>query len=126
MPKSSITTIAHDASIGNAIMSKYPLKEAHVIDHKYQPVGKCCSRCSDRVKPHTVIDWDREGHELREPRRGRRCSIAAVIETPLNEPLLCYSVHLEVFTGILGRLAQFSEVDTLLCALHLSESVNAR
>lgn len=79
---------------GNAIMSKHSLRNIHVIEHRYQPV-----------------EWESRGHALREPRRGQRCSIAAVVDpSPLGRPVLCYSAHLEVFTGILGRLAMFSEV----------------
>ena len=55
----------------------------------------------------------------REPRRGKRVALAAVAELP--QPLgrvLVYSLHLEVFTGITGRLMQFAGASTRqLCCL---------
>jgi len=77
---------------GNAILSKFSFRSVRCLDHKYQP-----------------FTWDTDGHTLKEPRKGNRCTIAAEIETPFG-PILCYSVHLEVFCGILGRICQFSEV----------------
>lgn len=45
----------------------------------------------------------------REPRKGRRLTIAATIATP-GGPLLVYSAHLEVFSGPIGRLRQFADI----------------
>lgn len=47
----------------------------------------------------------------REPRRGRRLTLAATIATPAG-PLLVYSAHLEVFCGPVGRLRQFADILT--------------
>ena len=43
------------------------------------------------------VDWNDQTHELaqREPRRGRRLSLAAVVHPPQRPPLLVYCVHLE-------------------------------
>ena len=78
---------------GNAILTKWDIANVEPILHKYQP-----------------FNWARDGHIVNEPRTGARYSLAANIETPHGYPLRCYSVHLEVFCGITGRLAQFSEI----------------
>lgn len=48
------------------------------------------------------VDWENPTHPLakREPRKGRRLSLAATIQTPQG-PLLCYSCHLEVRYSLL-------------------------
>jgi len=79
---------------GNAILSKFDMCDIEAIDHRYQPVDWEDSSVA-------VTTW--------EPRRGRRLSLAATVVTPQG-PLLVYSAHLEVFTGIVGRLEQFSEL----------------
>ncbi|KAK9846438.1 hypothetical protein WJX81_003784 [Elliptochloris bilobata] len=52
------------------------------------------------------------GHELaqREPRRGRRLTLAALVHVPQRPPLLVYSAHLEVFCGVLARITQFADI----------------
>jgi hypothetical protein len=45
----------------------------------------------------------------REPRHGKRVALAATVLAP-DGPILVYSLHLEVFTGITGRLLQFTDV----------------
>jgi hypothetical protein len=78
---------------GNAIFTRYDA-EFRVLEHKHQPVN-----------------WEREGMALREPRKGERYTLVAEINVYPNEaPILCYCVHLEVFCGISGRIAQFSDV----------------
>ena len=77
---------------GNAILSRFQLKNPRSIEHKYQP-----------------FDWDLGGEKIREPRHGKRYSVAAEAETPEGR-VLVYSVHLEVFCGPVGRLIQFSEI----------------
>ena len=64
--------------------------------------------CSSTVVPHCLpswpacsthpVDWNDASHELaqREPRRGRRLTLAAQVHTEQRPPLLVYSVHLEV------------------------------
>lgn len=57
------------------------------------------------------INWEDDSTPMTkwEPRRGRRLSLVANVCTPQG-PLVVFSVHLEVFTGIVGRLEQFSEL----------------
>lgn len=65
-----------------------------VIPHKHQPVN-----------------WDRDGKKIYEPRRGQRIGLGANITIPGMEiPVRCYSLHLEVFCGIFGRLKQFADI----------------
>lgn len=78
---------------GNAILSRFDLA-ARVLPHSHHP-----------------IDWHAAGIKLREPRVGERAILAADVMVPgLASPLLCYSLHLEVFCGIFGRLRQFGDV----------------
>jgi len=79
---------------GNAIFTKLDA-DFRVLDHTHHPVN-----------------WEREGMSLREPRRGRRYTIVAEVHAFPGEapPVLCYSAHLEVFCGIIGRVAQFSDI----------------
>ena len=70
---------------GNAIFSKYNFN-FWSISHKYQP-----------------FDWNKDGLLKKEPRIGNRNTIAAEIYLK-NQSLICYSAHLEVFTGIFGRV----------------------
>ncbi|KAG2227642.1 hypothetical protein INT45_004683, partial [Circinella minor] len=77
---------------GNAILSKYDL-DFRVINHRYHG-----------------YDWDHNGERLCEPRKGKRCSLAATINAPGLPPILCYTLHLEVFCGIIARVSSFSEI----------------
>lgn len=78
---------------GNAIFSKYELFFG-LVKHDYP-----------------AFDWDNNGEKLKEPRRGQRYTLTATMPTTTGSPpLLIYSVHLEVFTGISGRLKEFSSV----------------
>ncbi|KAF9581684.1 hypothetical protein BGW38_001211 [Lunasporangiospora selenospora] len=77
---------------GNAIFSKWPINGFRVLDHV-----------------HHAYEWERDGHKLNEPRLGRRFTIVADIQTP-SGPLLCYCAHLEVFTGIIGRISAISDI----------------
>ncbi|KAF9164916.1 hypothetical protein BGX21_000686 [Mortierella sp. AD011] len=77
---------------GNAIFSRWPINGFRVLDHV-----------------HHAYEWERDGLKLNEPRLGRRFTIVADIQTP-SGPLLCYSAHLEVFTGIVGRISALSDV----------------
>ncbi|KAK3827996.1 MAG: hypothetical protein J3Q66DRAFT_321593 [Benniella sp.] len=77
---------------GNAILSKWPVNGFRVLDHV-----------------HHAYEWERDGMKLNEPRLGRRFTIVADIETP-SGPLLCYCAHLEVFTGIVGRISALSDI----------------
>lgn len=78
---------------GNAILSVYDF-EPFVREHTHHPV-----------------DWARDGARIREPRTGQRVILGADIRVPgVPAPIRCYSVHLEVFCGIYGRLRQFADV----------------
>ena len=77
---------------GQALLSRFDLSDVRALVHSHQPV-----------------DWEREGESRREPRRGGRVALAATVHSPLG-PVLVYSLHLEVFTGITGRLLQFADV----------------
>ncbi|KAF9183682.1 hypothetical protein BGZ51_003860 [Haplosporangium sp. Z 767] len=77
---------------GNAILSKWPVNGFRVLDHV-----------------HHAYEWEQNGLKLKEPRLGRRFTIVADIQTP-SGPLLCYSAHLEVFTGIVGRISALSDI----------------
>lgn len=77
---------------GQAILSKFDLSDVRALVHRHQPV-----------------DWEAEGAARREPRRGKRVALAATVLAPVG-PLLVYSLHLEVFTGIIGRVRQFADV----------------
>jgi hypothetical protein len=82
---------------GNAILSKFEFT-SHVLIHQYQ-----------------AFDWGKNGIQKKEPRVGGRCTIIAKVKIPgwgkaLASELVVYSAHLEVFSGILGRVAQVSEI----------------
>ncbi|KAG0354629.1 hypothetical protein BGZ54_001555 [Gamsiella multidivaricata] len=77
---------------GNAILSKWPINGFRVLDHV-----------------HHAYEWERDGLQLNEPRLGRRFTIVADVQTP-SGPLLCYCAHLEVFTGIVGRISALSDI----------------
>jgi endonuclease/exonuclease/phosphatase family metal-dependent hydrolase len=65
---------------GNAILSKYDITSWSILEHSHHPV-----------------DWNDPTHPRcqKEPRRGRRLTLAADIATPLGS-LRVYTVHLEV------------------------------
>lgn len=79
---------------GNAILSKWPFSELAVVRHRHHPV-----------------DWNNPAHPLarREPRRGERAVLRAVVETPQG-PVVVYNAHLEVFCGLLARIAQLADI----------------
>lgn len=47
----------------------------------------------------------REGRK--EPRTGKRVTVAATVRSPIGD-VVVYSIHLEVFTGIIGRVWQMN------------------
>ncbi|KAL4443466.1 hypothetical protein ABPG75_011203 [Micractinium tetrahymenae] len=79
---------------GNAILSKYDFTDVAVVRHRTHPV-----------------DWNNPAHPLarREPRRGERAVLRATVATPQG-PLVVYNAHLEVFCGLLARIAQLSDI----------------
>lgn len=78
---------------GNGILTWWDIEKVEVIDHV------------------EIFNWERDGEKLNEPRRGSR-SLACFLRHPLDasKRVLVYSVHLEVFCGIFGRLRQFSQI----------------
>ncbi|KAI8341172.1 hypothetical protein BC941DRAFT_416049 [Chlamydoabsidia padenii] len=78
---------------GNAILTKYDMTDIRVLTHQHQP-----------------YNWEQDGHLLNEPRKGKRYTLSSVIKRFALPPVLVYSVHLEVFTGIIGRTSAFSEI----------------
>ncbi|KAJ1913883.1 hypothetical protein IWQ60_009040 [Tieghemiomyces parasiticus] len=91
---------------GNAVFSRFPIVAAHVVSHRYQPV--------DWNAPDT--DVTSAAHRYREPRRGQRYTLAAVVQPDACQygapapPVLVYSAHLEVFCGLSHRVCQFAEI----------------
>lgn len=79
---------------GNGILTWWDVERVEVIEH-----------CE-------IFAWERDGEKLNEPRRGKRRSLACFLKHPLNPDhrILVYTVHLEIFCGIFGRLRQFSAI----------------
>lgn len=78
---------------GNAILSRFDM-DPFIIPHTYHPVN-----------------WSRDGSKINEPRHGERVILGANIHVPgYPTPIRAYSLHLEVFCGIYGRLRQFADV----------------
>ncbi|KAI8060193.1 Endonuclease/exonuclease/phosphatase [Gongronella butleri] len=77
---------------GNAILTKHDLT-TRVLDHEFH-----------------AYDWDHDGEALQEPRKGRRYTLVGTVQQGTLPPVLFYNVHLEVFTGIIGRVNAFSEI----------------
>lgn len=79
---------------GNGILTWWDIEKVEIIDHV------------------EIFNWERDGEKLNEPRRGSRKSLACFLRHPLDSTkrILVYSVHLEVFCGIFGRLRQFSQI----------------
>ncbi|KAI8367759.1 Endonuclease/exonuclease/phosphatase [Blakeslea trispora] len=77
---------------GNAILSKYDV-DFRVLAHR-----------------KTAFDWSNYGHSLKEPRRGQRSTLVGTVKAPSLPPIVCYCVHLEVFTGIIDRISNFSDI----------------
>jgi len=77
---------------GNAILSRYDHHHTHALLHEYEH-----------------FHWESRGHEKREPRFGRRYTLVSRVATHVGA-LDVYSAHLEVFSGVLGRLRNFGEI----------------
>ncbi|KAI8992245.1 hypothetical protein BDB01DRAFT_777647 [Pilobolus umbonatus] len=77
---------------GNAILSKHDV-DFRVLHHRRH-----------------YYNWERDGHLLNEPRKGQRATLVGLVRPDSLPPVLCYSVHLEVFTGIIGRVDNFSDI----------------
>ncbi|KAI9364123.1 Endonuclease/exonuclease/phosphatase [Pilaira anomala] len=77
---------------GNAILSKFDI-DFRVLEHRKE-----------------AFNWNRDGAKLKEPRRGQRYTLVGTIFASPLPPIICYCVHLEVFTGIIGRIHNFSDI----------------
>lgn len=79
---------------GNGILTWWEVEKVEVIEHV------------------EIFNWERDGEKLNEPRKGKRCSLACFLRHPRDptRKILVYSVHLEIFCGIFGRLRQFSQI----------------
>lgn len=77
---------------GNAILSKHDI-EFRVLEHR-----------------KSLINWEKDGKKFKEPRRGQRFTLVGTVNASPLPPIICYCVHLEVFTGIIGRIHNFSDV----------------
>jgi hypothetical protein len=123
---------------GQALLSRYSLLEPRALVHTHQPVDWDAEGCAPALPPWLVPHVSRLTRPDRcatsraaqrrlappprseargEPRRGKRVALAAVAALP--QPLghvLVYSLHLEVFTGITGRLQQFAGAGGAACA----------
>ena len=79
---------------GNGILTWWDIEKVEVIEHV------------------EIFNWERDGDKLNEPRRGCRRSLACFLRHPFSpeKKMIVYSVHLEVFCGIFGRLRQFSQI----------------
>ena len=76
---------------GNAILSKLDFELESVIMHS------------------EIFDWNNKGKFRGEARVGQRCTMACTFMINGNT-VVVYSAHLEVFTGIMGRITQISEI----------------
>ena len=78
----------------------------NINNRKYAFSSFSCSQ--HRLQP---IEWERFGETVCEPRTGKRIFLKAIIETPkLFGAICCYCLHLEPFTGIVGRIGQCGDV----------------
>lgn len=79
---------------GNGLLTWWDIEKVEVVEHE------------------EIFNWERDGAKLNEPRRGKRSTLACFLKHPLDptRKILVYSVHLEVFCGIFGRLRQFSQI----------------
>lgn len=78
---------------GNAILTRFDM-DPFTVPHSHHPVN-----------------WARDGRKINEPRHGERVGFGANIHVPgFQFPVRAYSLHLEVFCGIFGRLRQFADI----------------
>ena len=79
---------------GNGLLTWWDVEKIEVIEHV------------------EIFAWEADGEKLNEPRKGKRRSLACFLRHPFhpNQRMIVYSVHLEVFCGIFGRLRQFSQI----------------
>jgi endonuclease/exonuclease/phosphatase family metal-dependent hydrolase len=76
---------------GNAILSRHhTLRDPRCIEHSFN------------------LDWDKTGVTLKEPRIGTRSLLTCCINDGQNI-LHLYTLHLEIFCGMLGRVRQLSD-----------------
>lgn len=77
---------------GNAILSKHDI-DFRVLEHRKD-----------------AFNWEKDGNKLKEPRKGKRYTLVGTVSASPLPPIVCYSVHLEVFTGIIGRISNFADI----------------
>lgn len=80
---------------GNAIISRYEIDDAWSIRHRWWP-----------------FNWNARGLKYKEKRTGNRIAVGARLRTGRKDiPFMTiYSLHLEPFSGPIGRYFQFCEV----------------
>ena len=81
---------------GNGILSRFDFAPSgvRVVEHTRHP-----------------IDWEREGEaRFKEPRRGKRLTLAVTVCPPSHPSVLVYTAHLECFCGMLDRFWQISDI----------------
>ena len=78
---------------GHAVLTRHELLEVSCLRHEHQPV-----------------DWEREGEQRGEPRRGRRVTLKAVVGCPDGASVAVYNAHFEVFAGLLDRLHSLADI----------------
>jgi endonuclease/exonuclease/phosphatase family metal-dependent hydrolase len=85
--------LAGGGTHGNAVLTRFDIK-------------------SSRARRHAVVpfDWTVHGEAKGEPRGGGRVIVEAIVEVPGVGSTACYSVHLENYSGIVGRVRMFDEV----------------
>ena len=77
---------------GNAVLCRFPVLSYHRVRHTHHPVN-----------------WELDGERMGEPRRGERVTLCVVMDV-YGHKVAAYTVHLEVFCGILGRIRQFKDI----------------
>ncbi|KAG0750466.1 hypothetical protein G6F57_003771 [Rhizopus arrhizus] len=77
---------------GNAILSKHDI-DFRVLEHRKE-----------------AYNWNKNGKWLKEPRVGKRYTLVGTVKAQSLPPIVCYCVHLEVFTGIINRVHNFADI----------------
>merc|ERR1719273_2574951 len=80
---------------GNVIISRFAIDDAWTLRHRYWP-----------------YNWAKRGHKYNEKRTGNRIAVGARLRTGREDMpfITVYSLHLETYSGPIGRYLQFTEV----------------
>jgi len=78
---------------GNAILSRWNLKQPKAVTHKLQP-----------------FSWQNFGVIFGQPRLGARVAISALVDMENFGSVRLFSLHLENFSGPTGRIKQIYEI----------------